>query len=99
MAVDIWRRLLDAPSQNKVIRVELTPGARIMRPRRAKGRPRTRGANRWAHFAGYRGKGRPKCALRGCTRYLRIKDRLCCSPEHEAKVVAAAKAMLTKAGL
>ncbi len=95
---DIWRELLDAAKSGGVISVELTPGSEIKKTKRKRGRPRVRGATPFGHYAGYQEAkgGRPKCALRGCGKYLKKTQRIACCAEHEAKSIAAAKALLSK---
>lgn len=95
---DTWKTLLEAAQADKAVAVTLSPGARIMRPKRRRGRPRVRGAAPFGHYAGYReDKGaRPRCALWGCGKRLKRDQRIACCPEHETKAVAAAKALLEK---
>ena len=99
MKGDIWKDLLEAVAAGQPVQIELSPGQRIVRPKRRRGRPRVRGAAPWAHYAGYRPeKGvRPKCAKRGCSKRLRREQRLACCPEHEEYAVGEAKSMLEKA--
>lgn len=94
---DTWAALLEAAQAQKAVQVSLPAEARAP-SRRRPGRPRTRGATRFGHYAGYRPEkgGRPKCALRGCARQLRRDQRLGCCPDHEAKAVADALGIVAK---
>lgn len=83
------------------IEVELTPGQRIRRVKRRPGRPRTRGAVKYGHYAGWQpekgGRGRPRCRKRGCQRQLRRDQPLACCASHQEEVIAEAKDILQRA--
>jgi len=98
MARDTWRELLEAAQAGKATKVLLTPGQRIVRPKRRPGRPRVRGATAFGHYAGYdpaKG-GRPRCARRGCGKRLKRDERFACSPEHAQQAIDQARTVLGK---
>jgi hypothetical protein len=96
---DVWRELFDAAKDNNVVQVTLAPGHRVEQPKRSRcGRPRTIGPVRFGHYAAYDETtgGRPRCALPGCSRYLKRSQPVACCADHEEKVVAWAKRILAR---
>lgn len=88
MPSDLWRLLLEAAQENKAVQVTVSPGMRINKVKRNRGRPRVRGVLQYGHYAGYileRG-GRPKCYLRGCKKRLKVNQCVACCVEHENKI-------------
>lgn len=95
---DLWVALQQAAKENKAVQVSLTPGARIVRPKRRVGRPCTRGTTRYGHYEGYDPEvgNRPRCALVGCGKYLRRSQRIACCAEHETRAIQAAQKLIER---
>jgi hypothetical protein len=97
---DVWRSISEAAAGGNTVQVALTPGHKIVTPKRSPGRPRTIGPVRFGHYVGYdetRG-GRPRCKLPGCNRYLRRDQSVGCCDDHIKRVQADAERTLALLG-
>jgi hypothetical protein len=96
---DLWRTLIDAAEADQAVQIELSPGERIHRPKRpTRGRPPVLRVAAFSHYQGYNPEiqRRPRCACRGCRRWLRKGQAVGCSPEHERAAVEAAREILSR---
>lgn len=81
--------------------IELTAAALIKTPKRATGRPRKypEGFPLSARYVGKRGRARPTCGARGCSKSLRMNQRMACSDVCESSIINDAIYRLKQCGV
>jgi hypothetical protein len=69
--------------------IRLTAAARVVKPVRGRGRPPKwpPGTPMPLRYRGLRGKGKPRCLAKGCTKTLRMHQEAACSDVCENRII------------
>lgn len=86
--------------EGRIPLVTLSPGMEVRMPKQRPVRPTVRDPlHPWAHYATRRGKGRPRCAYRGCQHKLHVRDVGYCSATCADLAINHALYLLRSAGV